>query len=257
MIGTRGCLGLVMLAIVGGGVATATTSDAATGPLCFGDTFAAVCVTVDPSALPTVDPTGGPGFHDCVFAGPPPCTPVDLPGPSVGPGSGAPLVSVQCTGAASPCPNPTSIPTPSPSPAPSPTITPPAATSDGVVIVGTGTISPGLTQAGGWQTFTFSGSGAGNVRGWSGSYNCGVDGNDTIGTTIRGSGDFSGSCDTPCGNVGVTGTFNRGAASVVSLSAVLTSGCLAGPTISGTCSMIPTSGPTVTSYTMVCRLAPV
>ena len=110
-----------MLGLVGGGVVGATSSDAAIGPECFGTSDAAVCVTVDPSALPTVDPTGGPGIHQCVFVGPPPCMPVDVPTPSISPGSGSPVV-VQCIGAV-PCPSNT----------------------DNVTTVGNGVIVPGLT----------------------------------------------------------------------------------------------------------------
>jgi len=102
VISTRARLALATFGVAGAGVVGATTSTAAV-PICVGDTHAAVCVTVDPNGLPVVDPTGGPGIHDCVYAGPPPCKPVDLPSPSVTPGSGSYLVLVQCGGDAIIC----------------------------------------------------------------------------------------------------------------------------------------------------------
>jgi hypothetical protein len=280
VIGTRGRLGLVMLAVVGGGVATATTSDAATGPLCFGDTFAAVCVTVDPSALPTVNPTGGPGFHDCVFAGPPPCTPVDVPGPAVVPGSGAPLVAVQCTGAASPCPNPTSLPTPTPTslptPSPSPVPTPsismsptptpsasiPAVSLGGMSIAGTGTVSPGLTQAGDpGQTFTFGGSGAVATTTQHDTINCNVTGNDTIGSWNQGSGGFSGNCTgSGGGSSSVTGTYTRiGSAVTVSITATKTNAGGFSGALNGSCGFSPSNvdpnTQRITGFTLTCVFA--
>jgi len=105
VVGTRARLAVAVLGFVGSGVAAAATSGAAVGPECAGVTQAAVCVTVDPSALPTVNPTGGAPIQECVFAGPPPCTEVDVPTPSVTPGAGS-LVTLQCIGALSPCPDP-------------------------------------------------------------------------------------------------------------------------------------------------------
>jgi hypothetical protein len=81
----------------------AAPAGAAVGPECFGDTHAALCVIVDPSGLPTVNPTGGPGIHDCLFVGPPPCVPVNLPTPSVTPGTGTYVVAIYCAGDAIEC----------------------------------------------------------------------------------------------------------------------------------------------------------
>jgi hypothetical protein len=89
---------LATLGVAGAGVVGATTSSAAIGPECFGDIHDAVCVIVDPSGLPTVNPTGGAGIHDCVFVGPPPCMPVNIPTPSVTPGSGSYVAVVYCAG---------------------------------------------------------------------------------------------------------------------------------------------------------------
>jgi hypothetical protein len=98
VFGTRARLALATLGVVGAGVVGATSSSAAVGPECFGEaTQGYVCVTVDPGALPTVNPTGGPGISDCVYVGPPPCMPVKVPTPSVTPGTGD-LVLVQCGG---------------------------------------------------------------------------------------------------------------------------------------------------------------
>ena len=98
MFGMRARLAIATLGAVGASVVGATTSTAAVGPLCFGDVHQAVCVIVDPSGLPTVNATGGPGVHDCVFVGPPPCVPVNIPTPSVTPGSGSYVAIVYCTG---------------------------------------------------------------------------------------------------------------------------------------------------------------
>lgn len=98
MIGVRARLAVALVGLAGAGVAGATTSSAAIGPECFGDTQAGVCVIVDPSGLPAVNPTGGSGIHDCVYTGPPPCTPVNLPTPSVAPGSGSYVAVLYCFG---------------------------------------------------------------------------------------------------------------------------------------------------------------
>jgi hypothetical protein len=94
---------VALVGLAGAAVASATASSAAIGPECFGDSSIALCATVDPAGLPTVDPTGGDPVGDCIFVGPPPCTPVEVPTPSVTPGSGA-LVILECIGPA--CPNP-------------------------------------------------------------------------------------------------------------------------------------------------------
>jgi hypothetical protein len=129
----------------------------------------------------------------------------------------------------------------------------PGLTSPGIVaIAGTGTISPGLTTTGGNQTFSFSGNGAGSVRGETGQYSCGVNGNDYIGTTTQGNGGFSGTCNTPCGTVGVNGNYSRTVGLVSVNGGSVTSGCLTGSAFSGDCVFIPTSGPTIKSYAVVC-----
>jgi hypothetical protein len=88
----------VTVGVAAAGVVSSTSADAATGPECFGDTHAAVCVIIDPTGLPTVSPTGGPGVHECIFVGPPPCMPVNVPTPLVAPGSGSYVAVVYCIG---------------------------------------------------------------------------------------------------------------------------------------------------------------
>lgn len=235
MIGTRARLAVVTLVVLGSGVVAATTSDAAIGPECFGDTnVAAVCATVDPSGLPTVNPTGGPGVHDCVFVGPPPCMSVDVPTPSVTPGGGGSVVGVQCSGLVL-CAGQA-----------------PDANSGDVWLDGGGTISPGLTVSGGPQTILYGATGTGEVGGQEGRFQCGITWNDSIGTLALGSGSVSGVCTVPCGSMDMSGSFVREAA-VVTLRGNA-SGCLPVSTLTGTCAFIPTSAPTVTSFDMDCDL---
>ena len=124
-----------------------------------------------------------------------------------------------------------------------------------IVLSGTGTISPGLTTgvgSGPTQSFTFSGSGVGAVLGQIGTYSCSVTGNDTIGTIQQGAGGFSGSCNTPCGTVGVNGTYVR-TLLVVTATGTITSGCLGGHTFNGNCSFVPTTPTPVTNYAVACQ----
>src|SRR5690242_18189503 len=71
-----------------------------------------------------------------------------------------------------------------------------AAQSTGAgTIVGSGTISPGLTQDGDpSNTFTFGGSGAIVTDTGQGLVNCTVSGNDTVGSWSQGAGSFNGTC---------------------------------------------------------------
>jgi len=234
VIGTSARLLLATLAVVGGGVMTATTSYAATGPLCVGDTAVeSICVTIDPSALPSVDPTGGPGFHDCIFAGPPPCVPVDLPTPSILPGDGGSLVDVQCAGVLDLCPDVTAPGT--------------------AVMVGTGNHSPGLTSVPGPQNFTFAGNAVGNVGGGPESFGCTWTGNE-IGSVTQGSGSFNGFCGLSCGTVGISGSISRTISEVTLSGSVTTGACFSSSSFSGSCVFVPTTGPTVISYAQVCEL---
>lgn len=67
------------------GLAAAPAS--ATVPLCAG---------TQGTAVVCVDPTGGTLIEDCVYAGPPPCTPVTVPGPTVQCGGATNLVQALC-----------------------------------------------------------------------------------------------------------------------------------------------------------------
>lgn len=48
-----------------------------------------ICVGTQQAGYVCVDPTGGTLYDDCVYAGPPPCTQVTIPGPIYG--CGGPL----------------------------------------------------------------------------------------------------------------------------------------------------------------------
>ena len=99
MSGIRVRLAVATLAIAAGGIAAAGSSQASVGPVCAGDAnVGAFCVTVDPAGLPTVNPTGGPPITDCVFIGPPPCTPVSVPTPAIVPAADPWFVQVACGG---------------------------------------------------------------------------------------------------------------------------------------------------------------
>jgi hypothetical protein len=131
-----------------------------------------------------------------------------------------------------------------------------AVSEAGFTIAGTGAISPGLTVAGGAQSFTFSGTGGGagtdnTGTPQAGAISCSVSGNDTIGTLSQGSGNFSGSCNTPCGTNGVSGSFTRNGGSVTA-NGDITSGCFGPWTITIICTFGPTSPPPVISFALHC-----
>lgn len=72
MIGVRARLAVATLAVVGGGIAGASSSGATPiGPECFGDTNGGVvCVTVDTDGLPTVQPDRRPSVRRLHLCGP-------------------------------------------------------------------------------------------------------------------------------------------------------------------------------------------
>lgn len=98
-------LAVVTLGVAVSGVATAAAHATPDPPECVGDTdLGGICVVVDPSGLPTVDPTGGPPVTDCVFVGPPPCMNVSVPTPGETPGADPWVVETYCFGEAfGPC----------------------------------------------------------------------------------------------------------------------------------------------------------
>ncbi|MDQ1698793.1 MAG: hypothetical protein QOG34_656 [Frankiaceae bacterium] len=126
-----------------------------------------------------------------------------------------------------------------------------ALTGEFFTLTGTGTISPGLTLTGGAQTWSFSGNGAIVHHNAIGAISCTWNGDDTIGTTTQGSGNFSGTCNTPCGPSGVSGSFTR-TVDGVAVQGAFTSGCLAPSSFHGECGHAPTSAPAVTSYAAEC-----
>jgi hypothetical protein len=70
----------------------------AVAPVCAGtqQTFV-FCVTVDPGALPGVNPTGS-SYDDCIYVGGGPCKPVSVPIPTKTPGNGNDVVHIGCGG---------------------------------------------------------------------------------------------------------------------------------------------------------------
>lgn len=99
----------------------ALVSGPASAELCFGtEEDAYVCVR--PEALPVVEPTGS-SVSRCVFLGPPPCTDVNVPAPSVSPGDGTDLVTVNGDGPTVPTTVP-AVPTTTPTVPPIPTVPP-------------------------------------------------------------------------------------------------------------------------------------
>jgi hypothetical protein len=130
-----------------------------------------------------------------------------------------------------------------------------AGPADTVALVGSGTISPGLTPVCCVpQTFTFNGTGGGTVNGVTGVFNCAAEGDDHEGTYSNGDGGFSGNCSAPCGTVVISGLYTR-LGSVVSMTGAITAGCVSGRNFSGRCNFTPTSGPVVTSYHLSCEIA--
>jgi len=135
-----------------------------------------------------------------------------------------------------------------------------AAQSTGAgTIVGTGTISPGLTQTGDpSNTFTFGGSGAVVTDTAQGLINCTVSGNDTIGSWAQGAGNFNGTCSGAV-SASVSGSYTRtgavvtlsGTAVGTGISGVFGAACVFGPT-----NVSVTTGPPtvvkITSYGVVC-----
>jgi hypothetical protein len=84
-----------------------------------------------------------------------------------------------------------------------------AQSTGAAAIVGTGGISPGLTQGGDpGQTFTFGGDGAVATDTAQGSIHCTATGDDTVGSWSQGAGSFNGSC-TGAANASVAGTYVR------------------------------------------------
>ena len=119
-------------------------------------------------------------------------------------------------------------------------------------MAGFGGISPGLTNAGGAQTFFFTGSGEAVLNNLLPSaIICNISGDDTIGTLTSGSGSLSGTCTTTEGIASVSsGTYERTGATVT-VDAFATGGGLNG-FFTGVCSFEPTSPPPVVSYAAQC-----
>lgn len=81
------CAAVVTAAVgVGAGVLGAASAED-----CYGLQSYRVCATPNPAGIPSVDPTGGAPIEECVYTGPPPCTPVSVPMPTYSPGTGLPV----------------------------------------------------------------------------------------------------------------------------------------------------------------------
>jgi len=120
-------------------------------------------------------------------------------------------------------------------------------------VAGGGTISPGLTVGGGWQSFSFSGSGTAVTGTYTGSFSCTVNENDTVGTLAEGSGGFTGNCVAGATTEPVIGGYLR-VGGAVELNASIGPGPING-SFTGVCTFESTSAPTVTSYDAQCHLA--
>jgi hypothetical protein len=121
---------------------------------------------------------------------------------------------------------------------------PAGATMHEVTLTGSGTISPGLTQAGDpGQTFTFAGTGVVVGDAVNGVINCVWAGNDTIGSYNQGAGGFYGSCSDaltdPDYPMSIVGSYTR-TGEIMTISASATGGGLDG-FWSGICEWAPTS----------------
>jgi hypothetical protein len=121
----------------------------------------------------------------------------------------------------------------------------PASASTGfATVAGTGTISPGLTQAGDpGQSWTFGGTGIVVTDTEQDTITCTVAGNDTIGSWNQGVGGFNGTCTgSRGGSTSVTGTYTRtGSAVTVSGRATNNNGGGFSGDFNGACGFSPTN----------------
>lgn len=124
------------------------------------------------------------------------------------------------------------------------------ATVSEIPIVGEGTISPGLTVAGGPQTFTFAGTGVVISDSEQVLVTCFWTGDDTIGTIDLGSGNFSGNCTDGVGTAFISGSYTR-SFDTMSVTAEVSGGGLYGTWI-GDCQWYPTTLPPITTYSDAC-----
>jgi hypothetical protein len=127
---------------------------------------------------------------------------------------------------------------------------PGASAAGGGALYGTGTISPGLTTVGTYQSFTFGGTLAYAGSRGAGTYSCGVSGSSSAPeTVVSGGGSARGTCTGSAGTFSFSGSYTRvgwGAGAVMYITAS------AAGSVSGTllCALelTPTSFPTEVSY---------
>ena len=129
-----------------------------------------------------------------------------------------------------------------------------AATRGTGAVVGSGTISPGLTNTPAFQSVSFTGTlVAAGVGGASGKFACSFTGQSVIKeTTNKGQGTARGTCSGPKGTTTSTVSYKRTAANVLLNGTA--SGAISGP-LKGDCNFVPTSAPQVKSYQLQCTLA--
>ncbi|MBV9369935.1 MAG: hypothetical protein JO074_08900 [Frankiales bacterium] len=131
----------------------------------------------------------------------------------------------------------------------------PASASTGVILlIGSGTMTPGLTPTGMVQSLTFSGIGVAITDSYAGPFNCTWSANDTIGTLQQGSGSFAGWC-LAADQEAISGIYSR-TGTEVTLSGLMRGNPISG-TLTGACTFVPTpsSGLTVTAYQQQCLFA--
>jgi hypothetical protein len=131
----------------------------------------------------------------------------------------------------------------------------PAGASTGTgVVVGHGTISPGLTNTPTAQHISFTGTlaAAGSPASGTGTYNCNFTGNSTIAETLqKGKGNANGTCNGSKGTVTSTVAYAR-TGSAVTLKGNA-NGAIKGA-ITGACNFAPTTAPQVRAYQLQCDL---
>lgn len=133
---------------------------------------------------------------------------------------------------------------------------PAGATTGAASLTGTGTISPGLTETGGAQSFTYSGTGVIAADTSQGLLSCTWTGNDSIGTLEQGAGSLSGSCSTPQGSATLSGSYVRTGVVVTidgswvgaGVAGLFTAGC----TFTGTTIAVPPIPPSIKGFALWC-----
>lgn len=130
---------------------------------------------------------------------------------------------------------------------------PALAATASATVVGSGTISPGLTTTPTDQTFAFSGTTVvAGTSGVSGVYTCSVSGSSTVAeTVVSGAGTGTGTCTKSGATIDVAVSYLREAGSVTLSGS--TSGAISG-SVAGECSFEPTDANPVTAFELQCEV---